>query len=413
MRYQVLGQFICPHCGKPHQRSVEFCSYTGETLSVVQKLGGTVLEGRYRIGEVIAEGGMGIVYRGQQKKIDRPVAVKFLNPDVCSSPETYERFVQEARLAARVEHPGTVKIIDLGTTQEGIPYIVMEYLRGHDLASRISSQGQLHLTEALTIMEQLLGVLAAVHTVGIVHRDLKPENVFLQQQSGGSTALKILDFGVSRLVGVQGRSGRITEAGRVYGTPQYVSPEQARGRLDVDHRSDLYSAAVMLFEMLMGVPPFMADSPVGLLLDIISTPPPNPLELRNDIPPALAGIIIRGLEKDPADRFQSAQEMQAALKLARKVERYRKPRPRRKTPTSAGTYKIIGPPTEKVTSGVPLRHLLDSQVVPGPAGIHRSASRPAARRQSMRTRPLTRDRQPTPSRRTDVTPNPDLGDPED
>ncbi len=415
MRYQVLGSFSCPYCKQLHQRSVEHCPNTGRPLTEVQKMGGTLLESRYRIGEILAEGGMGIVYLGFQKGVDRPVAIKFLNPDLCSSTETSERFMQEARLAARIDHPGIVKVFDLGSTQEGIPYIVMEYLQGSDLSARIREAGRLDPGEALGLTEQILQVLTAVHASGIVHRDLKPENVFLARQSGGSVVVKVLDFGVSRLVQNDGKVRRITEAGRVYGTPHYVSPEQARGRLDVDHRSDLYSVSVILFEMLIGTPPFQGDSPVGLMLDIVSMPPPNPLEVRPDLPPAVAGIMLRGLEKDPRDRFQSASEMSAALKLARRVERYRRQQPRKKirTPLRTGAYRIMGPPTDKVTSEIPLKHLLESSVVPGPTGIGRTTLGSAARRESTRTRPMPRDRQDTPSRRTDVTPNPDMGDPEE
>jgi serine/threonine-protein kinase len=412
MRYRVLGSFTCPHCGGQHERTVELCPRTGRELGVVQKLGGTVLEGRIRISRIIAEGGMGVVYRGHQRNVDRDVAVKFLNPDVCEEPESYEGFIQEARLAGRIDHPGIVKVFDLGTTQEGIPYIVMELLTGEDLATHLSHAGRMELADALQVTEQLLRVLGAVHAAGIVHRDLKPENVFLARESGGSTAVKILDFGVSLLVGGE-TGGGVARASRVYGTPHYVSPEQARGRREVDHRSDLYSLSVLLFEMLVGVPPFQADSPVGLLLDIVSSPPPNPLGVRPDLPPAVAGIIIRGLEKRPEDRFQSAREMLAALDLARRVERYRKPRRRRRPAAGTGTYRIIGPPREAVSSRVPFQHLLDSRFTPGPNGVNRTAARPAARRESVRTRPMNRDRQPTPSRRADVTPNPDLGDPEE
>ncbi len=414
MRHLSLGNFTCPYCGEPHARSVERCSLTGEALSLVHKMGGTVLERKYSIKEVLAEGGMGVVYKGEQRGIDRTVAVKFLNIQQCETLESYERFMREARIAASIDHPSIVEVFDLGTTQGGVPYIVMEFLRGEDLSSRIKQVSRLDVGEAVSIAEQVLEALQAVHSAGIVHRDLKPENVFLARQSGGSSIVKILDFGVSRLV-VEDGVKRITEAGKVYGTPHYVSPEQVCGDRDADHRSDLYSVTVMLYEMLVGVPPFHSVSPSRLLVDIATAPTPNPLERRPDIPPAIAGFILRGMEKDPAGRFQSAQEMVRALRIARNTKplRPRKVMTSRRRPATSGSYRIISPPEEVLVSKVPYRELMGSSVIPGPNGIGKIATSPAARRDSARTQPIRRTRQPTPGHRADITPNPDMGDPED
>ncbi len=414
MRHLSLGNFTCPFCSEPHARSEERCPRTGEALSIVHKMGGTVLERTYSIKEVLAEGGMGIVYRGEQRRIDRTVAVKFLNIQACETLESYERFMREARIAASIDHPSIVEVFDLGTTQGGIPYIVMEFLRGQDLSRRIRQVSRLDVSEAVSITEQILEALQAVHSAGIVHRDLKPENVFLALQSGGSSIVKILDFGVSRLIVDEGVK-RITEAGKVYGTPHYVSPEQACGDRDADHRSDLYSVTVMLYEMLVGDPPFDSVSPARLIVDIATAPAPNPLERRPDIPPAIAGFILRGMEKDPLGRFQSAQEMVRALRIARNTKplRPRKVMTSRRRPATSGSYRIISPPEEVLVSKVPYRELMGSNVIPGPNGIEKIASAPAARRDQARTQPINRVRHPTPGHRADITPNPDMGDPDD
>jgi serine/threonine protein kinase len=414
MRHLSLGSFTCPFCKEQHVRSTESCPRTGEKLAVAHKMGGTVLDRKYSIKEVIAEGGMGVVYRGEQKRIDRTVAVKFLNVQECETLESYERFMREARMAASIDHPSIVEVFDLGATQGGVPYIVMEYLKGLDLASHIRQNGQLGVGESVAITEQILEALQAVHTSGIVHRDLKPENVFLARQSGGSYIVKLLDFGVSRLVG-DDTVQRITEAGKVYGTPHYVSPEQACGDRDADHRSDLYSVTVLLYEMLVGSPPFDSVSPARLIIDIATAAPPNPLEMRSDIPPPLAGFILHGLEKDPAGRFQSAQAMVKALRIARDTKplRPRKVMTGRRRPATSGSYRIISPPEEVVVPKVPYRELMGSNVLPGPNGIEKIATSPAARREQARTQPVNRSRHPTPGHRADITPNPDMGDPDE
>jgi serine/threonine-protein kinase len=415
MRHLSLGSFTCPHCGESHTRTAKSCPRTGELLVAVHKHAGTILEQRYKIRQMVAEGGMGAIYRARHKQTDATLAVKFLNPDACQTRETYERFMREARIAASIDHPGIVQILDLGITQDGTPYIVMEYLKGEDLSSQIDRAGLLDVGVSVSITEQILEALKAVHMAGIVHRDLKPENVFLARQSGGGTVVKLLDFGVSRLVQDDEQVTRLTESGKVYGTPHYVSPGQACGDRDADHRSDLYSVAVILYEMLVGEPPFDAASPARLIIDIATAPPPNPLEKRPDMPPALAGFILRGLEKEPASRFQSAHEMVRELRIARNTRplRPRGKRPRASKPVTSGSYRIIGPPEEAVAPRVPYNHLIGASVVPGPSGVERTGSRPAARRELARTQPVNRSRQPTPGHRSEITPNPDMGEPED
>jgi serine/threonine-protein kinase len=299
-------------------------------------MGGTVLAGSYRVREILAEGGMGVVYRGEHTRSAGAVAIKFLGSGGLSSREAYDRFLQEARLAASVDHAGIIKTFDLGITQGGTPYMVMEHLEGQDLG-RVLAERRLGLSEAVDVAEQILEALRAVHSAGIVHRDLKPGNVFIARQSGGESIVKILDFGVSRLMTGGDAVDRLTEAGRLYGTPHYASPEAARGSLELDHRADLYAVGVLLYEMLCGRPPFDAPSAARLLVDIVTSTPPDPASIREEIPEALAGVIMHGLEKEPSRRFQSAGWMLRALRSARRSL------PGRAVGRDAGTYSIVRP----------------------------------------------------------------------
>ncbi len=337
MRHLSLGGFDCSFCGDQHARSCEICPATGRPLDQAHKMGGTVLAGRVRVGEVLAEGGMGVVYRGREKGSREPVAIKFLSTAGLSSREAYDRFLQEARIASRIDHRGIVRTRLLGITQDGTPYMVMDLLRGEDLASRLRRDGRLELDEAIDVIEQVLEALRVVHQAGIVHRDLKPENIFLEERASGQVVVKILDFGVSRLLGQAGSVDRLTEAGRVYGTPHYASPEAARGAADIDHRADVYACGVLLFEMLTGRPPFDSESMARLMVDVITAAPPDPRALRPDVPPALSAVIARCLEKEPADRFQSAGWMLRAL---RGVGRAGGKALRRSSPSA---YRIIRP----------------------------------------------------------------------
>jgi serine/threonine-protein kinase len=313
MEYFSLGEFICPHCEQPHPSDVEFCPATGKNLDHVHKMGGTLLQRTYRVREFLAEGGMGVIYRCEHRSIGHSLAVKFLNPEGCESREAYDRFLQEARLAASIDHPGIVKTFDLGITQAGVPYIVMELLEGEDLGVRLARRGTLGVEESVDLIRQLLGALAAVHAVGIVHRDLKPENLFIATQSGGEQILKILDFGISRLLRRTPGSVDDRESGRIFGTPTYMSPEQTRADDGVDHRSDLWAAGAMLFELLTGRPPFVANSQSQLVVDVLTRPVQDPRILRPEIPEHVARTVLVSLRKDPSERFGSAASMLESL----------------------------------------------------------------------------------------------------
>ena len=301
--------FKCLFCHQMHPAATDKCPVTKKPISAVQKLSQTVLEGKYQIKEMVGEGGMGIVYEGEHIEIGKRLAIKFLNPSLYKSREAYERFKREAKAAAMIDHKNIVDVSDIGTNPDGIPYIIMEFLSGEDLATRLEELRRIQLDEAWSILAQMLEAIGAVHSCGVVHRDLKPENIFLARQSGGSEIVKVLDFGISRLTVNVKKSMKITREGRIYGTPHYISPEQAEGNTESDHRVDIYAAGTIFYEMLLGKPPFDARSYPELLVEIIRSPVPDLKRFIPNFPPAVMDFIRTAMAKDPDERFHSAQEM--------------------------------------------------------------------------------------------------------
>ncbi|HEY2736199.1 MAG TPA: protein kinase, partial [Polyangiales bacterium] len=248
-----------------------------------------------------------------QLSVDRPVAVKVIAGDVESNPDFVARFRREAQAMAKLRHPNTVRLLDFGMTEQSRMYMVMELLRGDDLETRLGQSGPLELTAALRIVRQVAQSLSEAHALGIVHRDLKPGNIFLAEVEGGDCFVKVMDFGVA---GFQhdGQHTTITMKGAVLGTAAYMSPEQAQG-YDVDGRADLYSLGVILFEMLTGRPPFMANTAVSLLLLHVSEPPPRVLEVCPNAPELsrVQSLLDRLLAKSKDDRIETAADLIAAV----------------------------------------------------------------------------------------------------
>ena len=278
------------------------------------RLIGTVLAGKYKILKKIGEGGMGSVYIANQDPIDRKVAVKVLLSKLAEDEVAVKRFEQEAKAISRMQHPNTVTIYDFGKTSEEEDerlYIVMEYLRGQTLTQVLRADGQLAPIRAARIMRQVCASLGDAHAAGIIHRDLKPDNIFLTEVGGDKDWVKVLDFGVAKLADSEG-AGTLTQTGMIFGTPKYMSPEQAEGR-PIDYRADIYALGVVLFELLVGRPPFVADTPVGLLLKHISEPPPSFGQVRPDlhIDPRIEAITMRALDKRPEGRQQIVSELAA------------------------------------------------------------------------------------------------------
>ncbi len=263
---------------------------------------GKVIDGRYEIQARVGEGGMGVVYRARQVSIDRVIALKMLNPHMAADPTWVQRFYNEAKACSRLQHPNTIRMFDFGQTAEGRLFMTMEFLDGIGLRQAIQ-QGAFQPQRVIKILIQCCASLAEAHSIGIIHRDIKPDNVFLLNMPGSPDFVKLLDFSVAKLL--QEGDKMSTQAGVVFGTPQYMSPEQGRG-LPLDARSDLYALGVLAYEMLTGRVPFNDENPMTVIQMHLRTEiPPMPAQ----IPYSVQQVVRRALEKDPARRYQSAGEM--------------------------------------------------------------------------------------------------------
>jgi serine/threonine protein kinase len=279
------------------------------TRNLQTDLIGRTVGGRYIIKGVLGEGGMGTVYEAEHLGLGRAVAVKVLNPSQAKKRVAVKRFQQEARAAGAIGHPNICEVYDLGLLDDGSPYLVMEKLIGTTLADRISREGGLPFDEIADVMIQVLSGLIAAHDKGIVHRDIKPENIFLARRVGCPPIVKILDFGVSKMMPqFQGGDEQLdlTRTGMVMGTPYYMSPEQARGERNLDGRVDVYACGVMMYEAIVGKRPFLAPNYNALLLSIINTTPKPIREVRPATPPALQAIVAHSMAKARDDRYPSA-----------------------------------------------------------------------------------------------------------
>jgi beta-lactam-binding protein with PASTA domain/tRNA A-37 threonylcarbamoyl transferase component Bud32 len=271
-------------------------------MAVQDTLIGTLYDGRYRVIRRLGSGGMANVYLAEDEELGRRVAIKVLDEKHANDEQFVERFRREAKNAASLSHPNIVSIYDRGEA-EGTYYIAMEYIEGQTLKELIVSRGPLPVERAVSYARQILGAVRFAHRKGIVHRDIKPHNVLVDTDG----RLKVTDFGIARA-----GASQMTEAGSIIGTAQYLSPEQARGA-PVDQRSDLYSVGIVLHEMLTGSVPFTGDTPVEIAMKHISAVPEPPSVARPDLPDDLDLVVLRALAKDPRERFQTAEEMDAEL----------------------------------------------------------------------------------------------------
>ncbi|MBL8680920.1 MAG: protein kinase [Myxococcales bacterium] len=285
-----------------------------------EKLVGVVVGGKYRIEAFVGGGAMGKVYRATQLLLDKTVAVKVLHAGLGQDEKFQARFHREAKAASRMDHPNSVGVIDFGIERDGMMFIVMEFLAGRDLFTALRKEWPFSLERTVEVMSQVLSALAVAHDQGIVHRDLKPENVMLvpKKQDDGTMAdvVKVADFGIAKIMDSH-RSGangeRLSTAGNITGTPEYMSPEQAQART-VDGRADLYSCGIILYEMCTGKLPFYAETPIGVVLKHITENPADPRELNPALPEAMGALILKSLAKSPNDRFSDARSMRAALR---------------------------------------------------------------------------------------------------
>jgi len=276
---------------------------------------GQILAGKYRIERVLGEGGMGVVVEAHDTGLERRVAIKFLLPDFVKHVEAKERFIREARAAAKIQSEHVARVIDVSTLETGAPYMVMEFLEGSDLSRVIETSGPMAVEDAALYVIQACEALAEAHAHGIIHRDLKPANLFLAQQAGGSRKIKVLDFGISKTLsaGDPKASGSLTRTSSMMGSPLYMSPEQMKSARDVDLRTDIWALGVILYESLTGNPPFLGNSIPEISAKILLEDPRPVIELRANVPKELSDLTMRALQKQPDKRFPNVSELAIAL----------------------------------------------------------------------------------------------------
>jgi serine/threonine-protein kinase len=277
---------------------------------------GEVIAGKYRIEREIGRGGMGIVFAAQHVDLDQPVAVKILHEYAAYDQDAVARLLREARAAARITSNHVVRVMDVGALPDGGAYITMELLDGHDLADILREHGPLSIDDAVDYLVEACDAVAAAHAAGIVHRDLKPANLFVSQTPDGTSEIKVLDFGVSKVVPKSGEAeapGVLTQTGQIFGSPNYMSPEQLRSATDVDGRTDIWALGVVFYELVSGKLPFGGTSMADVLAAVVRDPPAPLSKVCPEVPPELEQIIARCLEKEAGDRFETVVELANAL----------------------------------------------------------------------------------------------------
>ncbi len=292
--------------------------HADETVAdlIIDPLLRRVFEGKYRLDERLGGGGMGTVYRATHLLIDRPVAIKVLSQRFVGDSTAKQRFRREARAAGRMHHPNAVSVTDFGATADGYLYIVMELLEGQTLRDLLAREAPLDIARVVSIMLQTCAAVSAAHDVGLIHRDLKPANIFIEQRANTPAVVKVLDFGVAKFAVEEQADDdyqTLTQVGAIIGTPRYMSPEQCSGSGGVTPASDVYSLGIILYEMLSGVVPFNAETPLAIALRHVSHTPRPLREIVPDVPEKLAAIAHKALAKHPGERYADANELRRAI----------------------------------------------------------------------------------------------------
>lgn len=279
---------------------------------------GTILDGKFRVERLLGAGGMGAVVAATHLQLEELVAIKVLLPDLGASQEAAARFEREARASVKIKSEHVVRVLDVAKLEDGTPYMVMEYLSGQDLSKLVSNTGPIDVATAAGHLLEACDAIAAAHALGIVHRDLKPANLFLADNADGTSAIKVLDFGISKLSQrMSTHDATLTKTSSVMGSPLYMAPEQMQSSKKVDARADIWALGCVGFELVAGQPPFLAESMPELCARILTEPAAPPSSLRPGIPPSLDAVLLRCLAKLPDERFQNVGELaQALLPLA-------------------------------------------------------------------------------------------------
>jgi len=316
---------------------------------------------RYRVIRKLGEGGMGSVYLAEHVVIEKKLVLKVLAPELARREDLVARFLQEARSASRICHENVIDISDFGQSAEGYVYIAMEYLDGKDLGEVVRAEGALAWSRTRDIVMQICRALRAAHDKGIVHRDMKPENIFLIQREGRPEFVKILDFGIAKVMGLDPNGPRLTRTGMIFGTPEYMAPEQAEGK-EADHRVDVYAVGCIAYHLMTGQTPFIADNFMAILTKHMMEDPVPPSVRRPDlaITPEMDALVLKALEKDRDNRYQSMAEFLEALSICRGPDKATGQR------SVAGYTREMGGAHAKVALKVakPAERASDTELVP-------------------------------------------------
>src|SRR5438270_852897 len=304
----------CPRCRRSFEDGVRFCPVDGAlvTQAVQDPNLDRILMGQFELREVAGRGAMGTVYRAYQRTMDRIVAVKILRAEILKEPGVLRRFLREARAAARLQHPNIVTVHMVGETEDGVPSLVMEHIDGVSLEAICEAQGPQPLQRVISFGRQIAAALSEAHSLGLVQRDLKPANILVTDRSRTPDLVKVLDFGIAKLINTEADQSMMTADGTIFGTPHYIAPEQASGG-DVDHRVDIYSLGCILFRLATGVLPFEGTQSMQVVLKHLREEPPRPRSIDANIPQALEDLILACLQKSRNRRPDDAEQVIASL----------------------------------------------------------------------------------------------------